>query len=137
MTDHQTEPLDREAQLAQRYGRRTTSRGLLVAVGVAFAVLVAVIGWLIYQSSGTQVQAALHSWDEPRDGVLSATVEIRREAGLAVTCDLVAVDLRRVVVGQLELAVPAGPDEHLRVTADIPLAGDGVVPQLRGCRATE
>ncbi|TDD64642.1 DUF4307 domain-containing protein [Jiangella aurantiaca] len=138
--DHDTAPRD---VLAERYGRAPGrgaagargGRGVLVAV-VSGAVLVAVlVGWLIVRSaSGPTVDAELLSWDEPRDGVLSARVEIRRDADLAVTCDLIAVDLRRIIVGQLDLEVPAGPDEHLVVPADIPLEGDGIVPELRGCR---
>ena len=132
MVDNRTEQLD---LLAERYGHRPgRTRGLVVAVVGAIALLVVVVTWLILKSAGAPVQASLHSWDEPRDGVLSATVEIRRDAGLAITCDLVAVDLRRVVVGQLQLDVPAGPDQHLLVPADIPLEGDGIVPDLRGCR---
>lgn len=121
--------------LAERYGRRTRreSRGVLVGVVAGVALVTAIVVWLIVRSSGTTLDAELLGWDEPRDGVLTARVEIRRDAGMAVTCDLVAVDLRRIIVGQLELQVPAGPDEHLVVPADIPLEGDGVVPELRGC----
>jgi hypothetical protein len=121
--------------LAERYGRRPgrESRGVLVAVVAGVALVAAVVVWLIVRSSGTTLDAELHSWDEPRDGVLTTRVEIRRDAGLAVTCDLVAVDLRRIIVGQFELRVPAGSDEHLIATADIPLEGDGIAPELRGC----
>jgi hypothetical protein len=121
--------------LAERYGKRSQreSRGVLVAVVAGVALVAAVVVWLIVRSSGSTLDAELRGWDEPRDGVLTARVEIRRDAGMAVTCDLVAVDLRRIIVGQLELQVPAGPDEHLVVPADIPLEGDGVVPELRGC----
>lgn len=132
MTDDDTAQRD---LLAERYGRRTQreSRAVLVGVVAGVALVAAVVVWLIVRSSGTTLDAELNSWDEPRDGVLTARVEIRRDAGMAVTCDLVAVDLRRIIVGQLELQVPAGPDEHLVVPADIPLEGDGIVPELRGC----
>lgn len=129
--------------LAERYGRTPGrgapgargGRGVLVAVVSGMTLVVLVVGWLIVRSaSGPTVDAELLSWDEPRDGVLTARVEIRRDAGLAVTCDLVAVDLRRIIVGQLDLEVPAGPEEHLVIPADIPLEGDGIVPELRGCR---
>lgn len=132
MADHDTAQRD---LLAERYGRRPGrgSRGVLIAVVAGMALVTAVVVWLIVRSAGDSVDAELHSWDEPRDGVLTTRVEIRRDAGLAVTCDLVAVDLRRIIVGQLELRVPAGPDEHLIVPADIPLEGDGIAPELRGC----
>lgn len=119
---------------ADRYGRsRGNTRGVLAAVVVASLLLTGAVGWFAYQSMNEPVRANLHSWDEPSGDVLSATVEIHRQPGLAVTCDLVAVDLRRVIVGQLQLDVPAGPEERLLVSADIPLEGDGVVPRLQGC----
>ncbi|PZF81381.1 DUF4307 domain-containing protein [Jiangella anatolica] len=134
MSDHDTAQRD---LLAERYGRRPVEpgrRGVVIAVIAAMVLVVGVVGWMIAGSlSGPNVDAELHSWDEPRDGVITARVEIRRDADLAVTCDLVAVDLRRIIVGQLDLEVPAGPDEHLIVPADIPLEGDGIVPELRGC----
>ncbi|WP_116949913.1 DUF4307 domain-containing protein [Jiangella endophytica] len=140
MSDHETAQGD---LLAQRYGRTPrsggpgarSSRGVLVGVVTGVLLVTAIVGWLIVRSaSGPTVDAELLSWDEPRDGVLTARVEIRRDADLALTCDLVAVDLRRIIVGQLDLEVPAGPEEHLVVPADIPLEGDGIVPELRGCR---
>ncbi len=138
--DHETAERD---LLAERYGRTPGGgapgarggRGVLVAVVAGVVLVAAVVTLLIVRSAGgPTVDAELLSWDEPRDGVLTARVEIRRDAGLAVTCDLVAVDLRRIIVGQVDLEVPAGPDEHLVVPADIPLEGDGIVPELRGCR---
>ncbi|WP_053203469.1 DUF4307 domain-containing protein [Jiangella muralis] len=139
MSDH--DAADRDL-LAQRYGRVSAGgpaarngRGVLVAVVIGVLLVTTVVGWMIVSAArGPDVDAELLSWDEPRDGVLTARVEIRRDADLAVTCDLVAVDVRRIIVGQLDLEVPAGPDEHLVVPADIPLEGDGIVPELRGCR---
>lgn len=137
--DHDAEQRD---LLARRYGRTPGTgapgerggRGVLVGVVAGVLLVAAVVGWLIVRSGGgPSVDAELLSWDEPRDGVLTARVEIRRDADLALTCDLVAVDLRRIIVGQLDLEVPAGPEEHLVVPADIPLEGDGIVPELRGC----
>lgn len=138
MSDHDT--ADRDL-LAQRYGRvpggdpaARNGRGVLVGVVTGVLLVTVIVGWMIVRSaSGPSVDAELLSWDEPSGDVLTARVEIRRDADLAVTCDLVAVDLRRIIVGQLDLEVPAGPDEHLVVPADIPLEGDGVVPELRGC----
>ncbi|SEF17476.1 DUF4307 domain-containing protein [Jiangella alba] len=138
MSDHDT--ADRDL-LAQRYGRvpagapgARNGRGVLAGVITGVLLVTAVVGWMIVRSaSGPDVDAELLSWDEPRDGVLTARVEIRRDADLALNCELIAVDLRRIIVGQLDLAVPAGPDEHLVVSADIPLEGDGIVPELRGC----
>jgi len=58
-----------------------------------------------------------------------------RPAGVAVTCDLVAVDLRRVVVGQIGIEIAPEGDQRVRIRAEIPLEADAVAPQLRGCAA--
>lgn len=131
---------ERPDVLAERYGRasgrsQNRSRGVAVVVAAAVVLLAVVAGWLAYQAMNQPVRASLRSWETPAQDVLPTTIEIHREPGVAVTCELVAVDLRRVVVGQLELDIPAGPDERVLVSADIPLEGDGVVPRLRGCHA--
>jgi hypothetical protein len=50
-----------------------------------------------------------------------------------VTCDVVAVDIRQIVVGQTELVVPATSNRRVVVDVDIPLQGDGVAVSVRGC----
>lgn len=110
---------------------------MVVAALIVGVLLLAVVGWLIYRNVDEPVDAGLASWDQPVNGVLPTTVEIVRDPGVAVTCELVAVDARQFVVGQLTLEVPAGPEERLRVPADIPLEGDGIAPELRGCEPAE
>jgi hypothetical protein len=128
-------PSPSDDRIAERYGRtrRTNSRTVLV-IAIVLGLLVAVgVGWFVTRASDRPVRAAVHSWDTAVGDVLPTRVEIRRDAGLAVTCDLVAVDDRQIIVGQMTLEVPAGPDQHLVVEADIPLEGDGIAPELRGC----
>lgn len=101
----------------------------------ATLVLLSVVGYFIYASvSGPNVTGALASYDRADGGVLPVTVEIARDSGLAVECNLVAVDDRQVIVGQLLLEVPAGPETRFHVDADIPLEGDGIAAKLHGCR---
>ena len=133
MADIQAEHTD---YLAERYGRRTHGRGVTIAVIMAMVVLSVVVGWLAFRSTSDPLRAAVLSWDEPRNATLPTTIEIDREPGAAVTCDLVALDERMIVVGQLELKIPAGPEAHFRVPVDIPLKGDGIAPELRECRIT-
>lgn len=101
-------------------------------------VLLAVVGFMIYRNEAADsVRAELAAWDTPDGDVLPVTVEITRDAGVAVTCNLIAVDERQVIVGELTLDVPAGPETRLRVPAEIPLEGDGIAPELRGCATSD
>ncbi|WP_165358657.1 DUF4307 domain-containing protein [Haloactinopolyspora alba] len=123
--------------LAERYGRRRRPRVVVAVLAAAFVAFGAVTLWLGLQQADQPIRADLYAWEDPRGATLPATVEIHRDPGLAVTCDLVAVDDRMIVVGQLELEVPAGPEEHIRVDADIPLEGNGIAPRLNGCHQAD
>jgi hypothetical protein len=68
---------------------------------------------------------------------MSVTIEVVRRPGTEVTCDLVALDLRHVVVGQVKVEVPAGGEWRTRVDAEIPLQGDAVAPDLRDCESND
>lgn len=108
----------------------------VVAMIIAALVLIAAVVVIFVQNVvDSKVQAALASYDLPTNGVLPATVEIVRDAGVAVECELFAVDDRQVVVGQTTVEVPAGDETHLRVDVEIPLEGDGIVAKLSGCKA--
>lgn len=118
---------------ADRYGDRSHGWPWLLAVIAGGVLFAAAVGWLLVRAADDPVRSSLVAWEAPAGGVLTATVEVVRRPGLAVTCDLVAVDLRHVVVGQTTVEVPAGDQQRIRVQAEIPLEGDGVAPELRGC----
>jgi hypothetical protein len=111
-------------------------RGRIVAVFIAVSMIVfAIFG--IRLATQDRLEAELHSWDVARDGVLPVRVELYRPADRAVSCSVIARDLRQVIVGQVDVDVPAGPDEHLLVDVEVPLEGDGVAPEIQGCRLVE
>jgi hypothetical protein len=102
---------------------------------VVTILLLVAVGFFIYtSSSGPDAKGALVSYDPAEGDVLPVTVEIARDADVAVECAIVAVDDRQIIVGQLLLEVPAGPETRLRVDAEIPLQGDGIAAKLNGCR---
>jgi hypothetical protein len=122
---HSTRPAD-------RYGDRRPGRGLKLAgalVGVALAV-VAIL--FIARASDSQIEAEALSYEQS-DGLMTASIEVLRRPDTVVTCDVVAVDIRQIIVGQTELVVPATSDRRVVVDVDIPLQGDGVAVSVRGC----
>jgi Domain of unknown function (DUF4307) len=119
---------------ADRYGDHTggTRRRLIAGIAAA-AVLVTVAIGFIARASDTRIHAAVLSWTEPRGDAMEATVEVIRRPGTSVACDLIAMDIRQIIVGQTELVAPATPERRLVMTAEIPLQGDAVAASVRGC----
>nr|WP_246211146.1 DUF4307 domain-containing protein [Phytoactinopolyspora alkaliphila] len=105
----------------------------MAAVAVA---ITAVVLWLTVDWRDEGVRAALHSWQEPVDDTMPVTIEVDRPPHTTLTCDLIARDVRFVVVGQVSVEVPAGGERRQRIDALIPLRGDGIAPELEGCTAS-
>lgn len=119
---------------ADRYGDRAPSRSLIVvAASIGLLVVVAVI-FFISRASDAQIHAEALSWSEPTDGTMAATIEVVRRPDTVVACDVVAVDLRQIIVGQTELIVPASPERRSVVDVSIPLQGDAVAVSVTGCK---
>jgi hypothetical protein len=122
---------------ADRYGDRSPGLGLKLA-GAAIAVALVVAALLfIARASDAQIEAKALSWDKTSDGVMTAVVEVLRRPGSEVACDVVVLDIRQVMVGQLELIVPPSSERRTVTTVDVPLQGDGVAVSVRGCEPTE
>jgi len=122
-------------EVAERYGRRPRRRTVptwaWTAAAVAFAVAAVLV---IVPMSDKTVDAALQSWDiTGTTAPLQVTLSIDRDSDVAVSCDLVAVDDRFVVVGQRQLEIPAGPETRFTYDTEIPLQRPAVAPELRGC----
>ncbi|AYY14362.1 DUF4307 domain-containing protein [Actinobacteria bacterium YIM 96077] len=115
-------------------GARRRTQLILAATGALLAVAVS---WFIVDLQSDGYQAELHSWNDPVDDRMPVTVEVDRPPGTALECELVVVDRRFVVVGQLTLEIPASDDRQQRVDAEIPLRGDGIAPKVEECSVPE
>lgn len=117
---------------ADRYGDRRPSRGLKLAGALVGVAMVVTAILFIARASESQIEAQALSYEQSA-GVMTASIEVLRRPDTVVTCDVVAVDIRQVIVGQTELVVPATSDRRVVVDIDIPLQGDGVAVSVRGC----
>jgi hypothetical protein len=123
------------ARPADRYGAHPRRRWRALWLGVGGVVFATVVGWLIFRASTDAIRSSLVAWETPTGGTMTVSMDVVRRPGTQVTCDLVAVDIRRVVVGQTSVEIPAGDEWRTRVDAEIPLQGDAVAPELRECEA--
>lgn len=118
---------------ADRYGDRTRGRWLIVVAVALAAVAVVAAVVFIARAADAQIRASVLAWEAPPGDIMTATVEVVRRPDQMVTCDLIARDLRQIIVGQTELVIPATPERRVVVTAEIPLQGDAVVAAVQGC----
>ena len=121
---------------AHRYGDRARTRWWAVWFGIACLVLVVGVSWLLFRTSTDAIHSSLVAWQTPAGGVLPVTVEVVRRPGTEVTCDLVALDVRHVVVGQVRVDIPASDEWQTHADVEIPLQGDAIAPDLRECEET-
>jgi hypothetical protein len=119
---------------ADRYGDRTPSRSLIFVVSAIGVALVVGAIFFISRASDAQIHAEALSWSEPSNGTMTATIEVVRRPDTVVACDVVAVDLRQIIVGQTELIVQASPQRRSVVEATIALRGDAVAVTVNGCK---
>jgi hypothetical protein len=117
---------------ADRYGDRKPGRGLKLAGAITGAALAVAAILFIGRAADSQIEAEALSYEQS-DGVMTASIEVLRRPDTVVTCDVVAVDIRQIIVGQTELVVPATSNRRVVVDVDIPLQGDSVAVSVRGC----
>ncbi len=119
----------------ERYGDKPRRRRLTVValalLGVVFAVVTVVF---ILKAADSQIRASVLRWDEPTAQTMPATVEVVRRPDTVVHCDVVAVDIRQIVVGQERLVVPATAERRMVLDIEIPLQGEAVAVSVQGCQ---
>jgi Domain of unknown function (DUF4307) len=124
------------ARSADRYGAHPKRRWRPLWLGIGGFLLVAVVG-VLFQASTDAVRSSLVAWETPTSETMAVSIEVVRRPGTQVTCDLVALDIRHVIVGQASVEVPASDEWRTRVDTEIALQGDAVAPELRECEAVD
>ena len=129
VTSSPTSPLD------ERYGRRAqASRNrvtLLAVVGVA-ALVAATTVVFAWNRSGPQLQVSVGAYQVVSDDQTTVTFSVRKDAGVAAVCRVVAQDRSGTVVGSLDEPIPAGQDQVSR-TVTLRTRGRAVVGTVDSC----
>lgn len=123
---------------AERYGDKPgRRRWAVIALAVAGVALVAVAVAFILNAAESQIRASVLSWDKPAGESIAATVEVIRPPDTVVHCDVVAMDIRQIIVGQEQLVVPASPERRTVLDIDVPLQGEAVAVSVQDCQPAQ
>lgn len=131
--------LPRETQelIEARYGRRRNRRWQFVA----FALLAIGLPWLMWSAwhhSNPPIRVSLVSFTPVDDRSIEITYAlIRKDPATGVTCTLIARDLDKNIVGEIDLEVPSGTRSPTQITARIPTRLQAVNAGVLDCRPTK
>jgi hypothetical protein len=122
----------------ERYGApRPWARPLTVAVAALLAM--AGLAWLLWAAlyhATPPVSAQLRAFHVQGDGAVTATIDVRREPGVAVVCLLEAQAADHLIVGERQVRLPSGPQQTLTRTYRIETERPATNAVLDSCRPT-
>ncbi|MFM2175205.1 MAG: hypothetical protein RLZZ527_281 [Actinomycetota bacterium] len=128
-------PVETQQLLQERYGLRKRSGWRIVA----FAIALIALPWLIstaWQNSNPAFRATLIKFQPIDNRSLSLTFDLsRRDPSAAVECTLVARDIDKNVVGELEVLIEPTDQSLVRTTAVIPTRLPPVNGAIFECRS--
>jgi hypothetical protein len=123
--------------MADRYGIQEKKRWKLPAV-IATLVFIPWLIWSAWHHSNPAIRLTLVSFQNEKPGSIDITYIIeRRDPSRAVTCTLVARDIDKNVVGEIEDQVPPAQTRQITRTTSIPTRITPVNAAVLDCRASE
>ena len=130
-------PPETRAVMADRYGIQEKKRWKLPAV-IATLVFIPWLIWSAWHHSNPAFRSTLVSFQNEKQGSLDITYIIeRRDPSRAITCTLVARDIDKNVVGEIEDQVPPAQTRQITRTTSIPTRITPVNAAVLDCRASE
>ena len=116
-----------------RYGRKRSNWRFL-----PYAIFMTLIGWLFwvgFYHSNPTVTANLLSFKELNEKTMGITFEItRNDPKQAIDCTLTAIDIDKIIVGEIVHRIPAG-EKNVRVSTEIPTRSHSVSAFVVRCFA--
>ncbi len=129
-------PPDTQELMAQRYGTKRQSgwkipATLLLILGLPWLM------WSAWHHANPEIRVTLVSFQNEKSDSIEITYKVdRRNPSLPLTCTLVARDIDKNVVGEIEDKVPASTSSGVTISRVIPARIAPVNAAVLECRAT-
>jgi hypothetical protein len=124
--------------MRQRYGYRENSRGWrVIAIGVA-AIFLPWLAWSAWHHSNPEIRVTLISFQNETAKSIEITYLVqRRDPTQKLRCTLLARDIDKNVVGEIEQIIPASSQGKQSFTTTIPTRIAPVNAAVLDCRAAQ
>jgi hypothetical protein len=130
-------PPETRALLADRYGIQEKKRWTIPATIVTL-IFIPLLMWSAWHHSNPEIRTTLVSFQNQKQDSIDITFLIeRRNPSLALTCTLVARDIDKNVVGEIEDQIPPAQTRQITRTTSIPTRIAPVNAAVLVCRAAE
>ncbi len=127
---------DTKALLEQRYGRNSRKTGTYTGVILAVIFLPWLL-WSAWHHSNPELRTYTVRYSTVDDRSISLTFELTRSDPQAnANCTLIALDIDRNVVGEMDLAIPPANSAKQLITAEITTRLRAVAAAVDRCRIT-
>lgn len=120
----------------ERYGVRTPTqrRRTLVVVAAVVLVLLGWLGWAAWFHSRADVGGRLRSYDVVSPHEVRVVVELSRQDGQSVVCDVTAQAEDHSTVGEAQVSAPAGTATVVSATTVIRTDREATSASVANCR---
>lgn len=107
--------------LQQRYGYRKSSKSWKISASLVLAVFVPWLVWSAWHHSNPEIRVTLISFQNESEKSIEITYLVeRRDPKQPLSCTLLARDIDKNVVGEIEDLVPASTTRSKTITTTIP-----------------
>lgn len=107
--------------LQQRYGYRKSSKSWKISALLVLAVFVPWLVWSAWHHSNPEIRVTLISFQNESEKSIEITYLVeRRDPKQPLSCTLLARDIDKNVVGEIEDLVPASTTRSKTITTTIP-----------------
>ncbi|MEY3186074.1 MAG: hypothetical protein RLZZ581_355 [Actinomycetota bacterium] len=122
--------------MRQRYGYRESARSWRVLAILLAAIFLPWLAWSAWHHSNPEIRVTLISFQNETANSIEITYQVeRRDPRQQLRCTLLARDIDKNVVGEIEQLIPASNLEKQSFTTTIPTRIAAVNAAVLDCRA--